>query len=124
MTGAAAWTNSVRLAFMFVKDMETENYEGFIRTVKSNTGTHFGAIYRTVPVYTLRQRTDGHHDVLCGAVMIGGTVWGEVALREMMGDVDDRWLNRREQKRQKVQAIVDATMQALRGGPTTRRSLK
>jgi hypothetical protein len=121
VTGSAAWTNSVRLAYMFVKDVTSENYEGFIRTVKSNTGTHFGAIYRTVPVYTLRQRADGHHDVLCGAAMLSQIVWGEVALREMMGDVDDRWLNKREQKRQKVQAIVDATLQALRSGPTNRK---
>lgn len=122
VTGAAAWTNSPRLSFMFAKNLESESYEGFIRTVKSNTGTKFGAIYRTVPVYTLRQRPDGHHDVLCGAVMLGPIVWGEVALREMMAsEDDDRWLNNREQKRQKVQAIVDATLEALRSGPANRK---
>jgi hypothetical protein len=122
VTGAAAWTNSVRLAYMFVKNLESENYEGFIRTVKSNTGVPFGATYRTVPVYTLRQRPDGHHDVLCGVVMVGGTVYGEIALREMMAtEDDDRYLSQREEKRQKVQAIVDQTLREVAGGQTTTR---
>lgn len=121
VTGSAAWTNSVRLAYMFVKDTESENYEGFIRTVKSNTGTHFGASYRTVPVYTLRQRPDGKDDVLCGVEMPGPVVWGEMALRKMMANEDDPWLNKMEQKHHKVQAIVDRTLQALRSGQTTRK---
>lgn len=125
VTGTAAWTNSVRLAYMFVKDMESETYEGFIRTVKSNTGTHFGATYRTVPVYTLRQRPDGKNDVLCGAVIFGPIVWGELALREMMADEDDRWLNKMEQKREKVQAIVDCTLQVLSTNhQTTRKAVE
>lgn len=125
VTGAAAWTNSVRLAYMFVKNLESDSYEGFIRTVKSNTGTHFGATYRTVQVYTLRQRPDGHHDVLCGAVMIGETVWGEVALREMMATEDDTWLTRREQKREQVQTIIDRTLQVLTtNGQTTRKAVE
>jgi hypothetical protein len=124
VTGAAAWTTSVRLAYMFAKDMTSENYEGFVRTVKSNTGTHFGAQYQTVPVHVLRQRPDGHHDVLCGLKMLTETVWGERALREMMGDVDDRWLNKREQTDQKIHAIVEVTVQAVRQGPTTRKSVE
>lgn len=123
VTGAAAWTNSVRLAYMFVKDMESERYEGFIRTAKSNTGTHFGTTYRTVPVYTLRERPDGKNDVLCGAAMIGPTVWGELALREMMAGEDDAWLNKREQKHAKVQALVDGTLHMLRTGPSTTRKV-
>lgn len=124
VTGAAAWTTSVRLAYMFAKDMMSENYEGFVRTVKSNTGTHFGAQYQTVPVYTLRQRPDGHHDVLCGVKMLTETVWGERALREMMGDADDRWLSKREQTDQKIHAIVEVTLQAVRHGPTTRKAVE
>ncbi|MGO4302854.1 PriCT-2 domain-containing protein [Cupriavidus sp. RAF12] len=124
VTGAAAWTNSVRLAYMFTKDMTSENYEGFIRTVKSNTGTHFGAQYRTVPVYTLRQRQDGGNDVLCGAEMISPVVWGEMALREMMADEDDSFVNKVEKKRQKVQAIVERTLQALQTGQTTRKAVE
>lgn len=121
VTGAAAWTNSVRLAYMFVKDVESENYEGFIRTVKSNTGTHFGATYRTHPVHVLRQRPDGHNDVLCGVQMVGETVWGERALREMMAGEDDVWLNKREQKQQKVQLLVDTTLRLVKTGTETTR---
>lgn len=124
VTGAAAWTNSVRLAFMFAKDMTSDSYEGFIRTVKSNTGTAFGAQYKTVPVYTLKERPDGKNDVLCGVTILGPVVWGELALREMMAEDDDRWLNRREQKRQKVQLVVDCVIQSLRNGPTTRKAVE
>jgi hypothetical protein len=126
VTGSAAWTNSVRLAFLFRKNLESDDYEGFIRTAKTNTGTHFGAVYRTKPVYTLRQRPDGHNDVLCGAEQIGDIVWGEVALREMMGgEGDDRWLNAREQKAERVKALVDAIVQALKaGGTPTRKSVE
>lgn len=122
VTGSAAWTNSVRLAFMFVKDIESQNYEGFVRTVKSNTGTHFGSIYKTVPVYTLRERPDGNHDVLCGVQFVTGIVWGELALREMMvGEKDDELLNRVAQKRSKIHTLVEATLAQLRSNPCTTR---
>lgn len=125
VTGAAAWTNSVRLAYIFVKDVESENYEGFIRTVKSNTGTHFGATYRTRPVHVLRQRPDGHDDVLCGVKIVSETVWGERDLREMMAGEDDVWLNKREQKQQKVQLLVETTLRLLKtGGETTRKDVE
>lgn len=122
VTGAAAWTNSVRLAFMFAKDLESQSYEGFVRTAKTNTGTHFGAQYRTVPVHTLRERPDGRNDVLCGIAMLGPVVWGEMALREMMaGEKSDPLLERVEQARTKIQTLVDATLQVLRGVPSTTR---
>lgn len=126
VTGSAAWTNSVRLAFMFVKDIESQNYEGFVRTVKSNTGTHFGAIYKTVPVYTLRERPDGKHDVLCGVEFVTSIVWGELALREMMvGENGDALLDRVAQKRSKIDTLVEATLAQLRAYPgTTRKAVE
>ncbi|MCV0439305.1 MAG: PriCT-2 domain-containing protein [Hydrogenophaga sp.] len=121
--GSAAWTNSVRLAYMFVKDTESEGYEGFVRTVKSNTGTHFGATYRTIPVYTLRQRPDGRDDVLCGARMVTSIVWGELALREMMASDSDPLLKKLEKRREKIQAALDGVLQALRFHPSTTRKV-
>lgn len=56
--------------------------------------------------------------------MPGPVVWGEMALREMMANEDDPWLNKMEQKHHKVQAIVDRTLQALRSGQTTRRAVE
>jgi hypothetical protein len=125
VAGSAAWTNSVRLAYMFVKDAESEGYEGFVRTVKSNTGTHFGAPYRTVPVFTLLQRPDGKDDVLCGVQLLSSIVWGDLALREMMASDDDPFLKRLERKREKIQLVVDGVLSALRlAGSTTRRNVE
>lgn len=119
VTGAAAWTNSVRLGYMFKKDPD-EEYQGFVRTVKNNTGPHYGAAYHTVPVHTLLVRPDGKGQYLCG-VKMEEPVWGELAIREAMGDPDDQYLNRREEKQVKVQAIVGRTLEGIRrNGHTTR----
>jgi len=122
VTGAAAWTNSPRLSFMFVKDIESENFEGFVRTTKSNTGTHFGATYKTIPVHTLRLRPDGKSDVLCGVNLVTEVVWGEMALREMMaGENGDELIDRVEQKHAKVHMLVDGVVGQLKAAPYTSR---
>jgi hypothetical protein len=125
VTGAAAWTNSVRLAFLLQKNVESDDYEGFIRTAKTNTGTHFGATYKTVPRHILRMRDDGKPDVLCGIDLVTDVVWGEQALREMMATDEDaeRWLNKREKKAQTVTMLVEVVLNTLRSAPTANRKL-
>jgi hypothetical protein len=122
VTGSAAWTNSVRLAYMFVKDLESQTFEGFVRTVKQNTGTHFGATYKTVPRYILRQRPDGKNDVLCGVELVSEIVWGELGLREMMQTEDeDAFLNKVEKKTEIVDKLVERTLAQLQASGTTSR---
>jgi hypothetical protein len=122
VTGAAAWTNSPRLSFMFVKDIESENFEGFVRTAKSNTGTHFGATYKTVPRHILRTRPDGKNDVLCGVNLVTDVVWGEMDLREMMaGEQGDEVVTRVQQKRQRVAALVDVVLSQIKANGATNR---
>lgn len=120
--GATAWTASPRLSYKFEKDEEVE-FQGFVRTAKQNTGTHYGATYRTYPVHVLRMRDDGKPSVLCGAVM-GETVWGELALREAIATEDDPYLNKIEKKRAKVQAIVDRALGLLQTGATSRKAVE
>lgn len=122
VTGGAAWTNSPRLSFILRKD-PAGDFEGHVRTAKSNVGAHFGAHYTTVPVYTLRQRPDGHCDVLCGVQIGGEVVWGEKALRTMMGmdDAEHGGGRRGSRKQRIVSALVDAVLAALHDGPTTTR---
>jgi hypothetical protein len=123
VTGAAAWTNSVRLAFLLQKNLESDDYEGFIRTAKTNTGTHFGATYKTVARHVLKVRDDGKPDVLCGIDLVTDVVWGEQALREMMAtdEESERWLNKREKKAQTVHMLVEIVLNTLRSISTTNR---
>ncbi|MEJ0006618.1 MAG: hypothetical protein WDM77_09735 [Steroidobacteraceae bacterium] len=125
VTGSAAWTNSVRLAFMFVKDLESESFEGFIRTVKTNTGTHFGLVYKTVPRYTLMQRSDDRpDDVLCGVELVTDVVWGELNLRRMMESEDeDPIVTKIEKKRDLMERVIERTLAALMVQPQTRKSI-
>ena len=120
--GAVSWTSSPRVSYLLTNDEEVE-FQGFVRTVKQNTGTHYGASYRTYPVHVLRLRDDGKPSVLCGATM-DEIVWGELALREAVATEDDPYLNKIEKKRAKVQAIVDKILGLLKSGPATRKAVE
>ncbi|MEQ8205129.1 MAG: PriCT-2 domain-containing protein, partial [Woeseia sp.] len=123
VTGAVAWTSSTRLSFMFVKD-EFVEFQGFVRTVKKNTGQHYGASYETVPVHRVTARANGNDDWLCGVTM-GETVWGEIELREAMADENDTFLDRIQQKKETEEILVDQTLNALNtGGETTRKEIE
>lgn len=78
--GASAWTNSPRLSFVHAADVR-EDYSYVMRVAKTNFDT-FGVPYKTQPVHTLYERTNGPDTVLVRAVP-GDIVWGEAASMEM-----------------------------------------
>lgn len=81
--GASAWTNSPRLSFVHAKD-EREDYAYVLRVAKTNLVT-FGASYKTEPVHTLYERTDGPDSVLV-RVVPGPIVWGDADSMELWND--------------------------------------
>lgn len=122
VTGSAAWTNSLRRAFMFYKDVASDDYEGFVRTAKGNTGTAFAASYKTVPVYTLLKRAGGMDEVLCRVELTSELVWGERSIAKLLNDSDDedptRDKRHKREERMKMYATHVATV--IRQGATTR----
>jgi hypothetical protein len=82
VAGSAAWINSLRQAFIFLKDQEAE-HQFVVCTVKSTLTGTFAAPYRTIPVHTLFTRPDGKDSVLC-KVEIGETEWGYMAAMELV----------------------------------------
>lgn len=78
--GATAWTNSPRLSFVHAVDLR-EDYSYVLRVAKTNL-VWFGATYKTEPVHTLYERTDGPDSVLV-RVTLGPIVWGDAASLEM-----------------------------------------
>jgi hypothetical protein len=78
--GASAWTNSPRLSFIHAADLR-DDYAYVIRVAKTNLVT-FGSSYRTTPVHTLYERTDGPDSVLV-RVEPGPIVWGDTDSMEL-----------------------------------------
>ena len=122
VTGSAAWTNSVRRAYLLYKDQLSDEYEGFIRTAKGNTGTHFAASYKTVPVFTLHKRAEGADEVLCKIELTGPIVWGEREIARLIHDSadDDPLTEKRKKRSDKIQQLVRLIAHNIRAGATTR----
>lgn len=122
VTGSAAWTNSLRRAFLLYKDLLSDDYEGFIRTAKGNTGTAFAASYKTTPVYTLLKRDNGMDEVLCNITMTSEIVWGERAIAKLMNESDDEdpLYDKRKKRDEKMKSIAIHASRAIREGATTR----
>lgn len=123
VTGSAAWTNSVRNAFMFYKDEQAENeYESIVRTAKANTGSHFAARYHTVPVYELYTYENGHKDVLCKTELISDIVHGRDEINELFGDETQK--AEAVSRKQQQQNLFSIALEAVRNGATSRAAIE
>lgn len=122
VTGSAAWTNSLRKAFVFYKDLASDDYEGFIRTAKGNTGTAFAASYKTVPVYTLLKRANGMDEVLCRVELTSDIVWGERNIAKLLNDSDDEdpVYDKRNKRKERLKMYATHVAKAVREGAATR----
>lgn len=122
VTGSAAWTNSLRRAFMFYKDVASDDYEGFVRSAKGNTGTPFASSYKTVPVYTLLKRQNGMDEVLCRVELTSEIVWGERNIAKLLNDSDDEdpTRDKRVKREGRVTLYAIHVAKAIREGATTR----
>lgn len=125
VTGSAAWTNSLRRAFMFYKDVASDDYEGFVRTAKGNTGTAFAASYKTVPVYTLLKRAGGMDEVLCRVELTSDIVWGERSIAKLLNDSDDEdpTRDRRHKREERMKMYATHVATVIRQGATTREAI-
>lgn len=75
VAGSSAWTNSPRLSFVHARDRR-EEHAYVVRVAKSNLTQAFGMSYRTDPIHTLHERSEGADSVLC-RVLLEPIVWGE-----------------------------------------------
>lgn len=125
VTGSAAWANSLRRAFMFYKDVASDDYEGFVRTAKGNTGTAFAASYKTVPVYTLLKRVGGMDEVLCQTELTSDIVWGERSIAKLLNDSDDEdpTRDRRHKREERMKMYATHVATVIRQGATTREAI-
>jgi hypothetical protein len=125
VTGSAAWTNSVRKAFLFYKDEAGEDYHNVIRTAKANTGTHFAATYKTVPVHTITAREDGRNDVLCKTEFTSDIVWGTRDINAFLNDSDDEdpYLQKKKNRASKKDAMFKFVVETIRSGTRTRKGV-
>lgn len=124
VSGSLAWTSSTRLSYILQKVPE-QDFVGFIRTAKSNLGTHFGSFYRTVPVYQMAPNIDGYKACLCGVEFDGQRIYGELNLRMAMAENDDPIVQRMNEKQEKIQVAVRVALDELKDGtPKTRSDLE
>ncbi|MEQ9534933.1 PriCT-2 domain-containing protein, partial [Marinobacter salarius] len=113
--GATAWTSSVRLAYMLQKVPE-EDYAGFIRTAKTNVNIHFGAFYRTIPVYQMAANIDGFKPSLCKIEFTSERIYGERNLIQAMADDDDVTAEKVNAKQKRIDHIIDRALHVLQDG--------
>lgn len=129
VTGSLSWTSSVRKAFLFYKDKASESdYDFFVRTAKANTGTHFAASYRTVPVHVIHRRQDiegAKDEVLCKIEFTSPIVWGEKDIAGMINDSpeDDPNHTAKEKRKSKEAARIDLITEAIKAGHRTRHEI-
>ena len=110
--GAAAWTNSLRLSYLLQK-LPDEDYTGFIRTAKSNMGTHFGAFYRTEPVYQMQANIDGYKPTLCKVEWTSERIYGARDLALAMGESKDEATKAMNARDIRIKDIADRILQIL-----------
>jgi hypothetical protein len=115
VSGSLAWTSSTRLSYILQK-LPEQDYIGFIRTVKSNLGTHFGSFYQTVPVHTMAPNIDGYRASLCGVEFEGSRIYGEQELKLAIADDDDPVIVKAEKRGDKVNEAVEVILPFLSDG--------
>jgi len=87
-----------------------QDYQGFIRTVKANIGTHFGAFYQTVPVYEMSANIDGIKPSLCEVQFMGERIHGKRKLEEAMALEDDFQASAKSKKEERLSAAVEVAL--------------
>jgi hypothetical protein len=124
ISGSLAWTSSTRLSYILQKVPE-QDFVGFIRTAKSNLGSHFGSFYHTVPVHQMAPNVDGFRASLCGIEFDGQRIYGEHNLRMAIADEDDPMIKRMDEKQEKIDAAVKIALDELKdSAPKTRADLE
>lgn len=118
--GATAWTSSPRISYMMQK-LPDQDHAGFIRTAKTNQGIHFGAFYRTVPVYQMDANIDGIRPSLCRVEFTSERIYGERELALAMAEDGDGKAEKINAKQQRIEFVIDRALHALQDGtPKTR----
>lgn len=115
VSGSLAWTSSTRLSYILQKVPE-QDFVGFIRTAKSNLGSHFGAFYHTIPVHQMAPNIDGFRAALCGIEFEGQRIYGDQKLRMAMAEDDDAVVQRMDEKQGKIDAAVKIALHELKDG--------
>tara|TARA_R110001592_G_scaffold286413_1_gene554955 strand:- start:4793 stop:6826 length:2034 start_codon:yes stop_codon:yes gene_type:complete len=115
VSGSLAWTSSTRLSYTLQK-LPEQDYMGFMRTVKSNLGAHFGSFYQTVPVHTMAPNIDGYMASLCGVKFEGSRIYGQQALTLAMADDDDPVVKKAEERQDKVVKVITTILTFLSDG--------